>query len=268
MVRRLDRRLVRLGSVMVGVVLLWHAGATAAQTTPSQSAPEQEQAALPTGREVVDRFIDLIGGADAIASVTSYRARGSFELTDQGIVGSLEILAARPDRNVVRVNVPGVGEILSGYDGKVGWTINPASGPAVLSGSALEQAAEDAVFEAVLHPPSMTKDLVTVGQTDFNGQQSYQVKVVFRSGRERFEYYDVVTGMKLGTEGNEETELGLVPTTTFLYNYESFGPLMQATQIVQRPLGFEQVVRLTSFDYDLVPDEAFELPPSIKALIR
>jgi hypothetical protein len=262
MVRRLDRRLVRLGSVMVGAALLWHAGVTA------QTASKQEQAALPTGREIVDRFVDLIGGAGAIASVTSYRARGAFELTDQGIAGSIEILAARPNRHVVRVDVPGVGEILSGYDGKVGWTISPASGPALLTDTALEQAAEDAVFEAVLHPPAMTTELVTVGQTVFNGQQSYQVKVVYRSGRESFEYYDVVTGMKLGTEGRPETEFGATPTTTFLYDYESFGPLKQATRIVQRPLGFEQVVRLTSFDYDQVPDDAFDLPPSIKALIR
>jgi len=262
MFRRIGPRIGRLVSVLAGVVLIAEVGAAA------RPAPGQEPDPLPTGREVVDRFIDAIGGRDAIAAISSYRTRGTFELTDQGLIGELEMIAARPARNVVKVNLPGVGEVLSGYDGKVAWTVNPASGPAVLSGAAAAQAAEDAAFDAVLHPPSLTQELTVVERVEFNDRSCYKVKVVFGSGRELFEYYDIETGLKIGTEGSHETPLGLVPSTTVLSDYRSFGGLRQATVIVQRPLGIEQVVRLVSFEYNAVADEAFELPAAIKALIK
>lgn len=266
MIRRLGHRMVRVASVMAGVAVVWGAGGMAAQTP--QPASQQAEAALPTGRDVVARFVQEIGGADAIGAITSYRAQGTFELTDQGIQGSLELMAARPARNVVRVTVPGIGEILSGFDGKVGWIINPVSGPSLMTGVALQQAEEEALFDAVLHPPSVTEEVSVVEQTVFNGHTSYKVRVLFASGRERFEYYDVGTGLKVGTEGIQETPQGSLPSTTFLRDYQEFGPLRQATQVIQRTLGIEQVFRFTSFEYDQVPDDAFELPPSVKALIR
>lgn len=262
MFRRIGPRVGMLASVLTGV------GLVAGTVAVAASAPGQDQEPLPTGREIVDRFIDAIGGAQAIAAVSSYRARGTFELTGQGLIGDIEMIGARPARTVVRVDMPGVGVILSGYDGKVAWTINPASGPAVLSGAAAEQMAEDAVFGAVTHPPSLTKALTVVERSEFNGRPCYKVRVVFGSGRELFEYYDTETGLKNGTEGSQETALGLVPNTTYLSDYRTFGGLRQATLIVQRPLGIEQVVRLVSFEYDVVADEAFELPPSVKALVK
>jgi hypothetical protein len=38
--------------------------------------------------------------------------------------------------------------------------------------------------------------------------------------------------------------------------------------IVQSAMGFDQVIRFTSYEYDVVPPSAFELPPAIKALIK
>ncbi len=59
----------------------------------------------------------------------------------------------------------------------------------------------------------------------------------------------------------------MVDTVNILRNYRQFGPLMQATTFVQRALGFEQVITVTSFEYDVVPGSAFAPPPAVTALI-
>lgn len=280
MLRRSGRSLVRatlMGVAIAGGIATMvaplagervSAQAASAQAAQVAQAASPTQVALPAGREIVDRYIAAIGGADVIANTESWHATGTFELPGQGITGSLDVYSARPALSLVKVSIAGLGDVQTGYDGKVAWSIEPASGPSVLTGRAHTQAADDARFDAVLHAPSFTRELTTVEQVEFDRQQAYKVKVVLASGRERFEFYSVESGLQVGTEGAQETPMGTVPTTTFLRNYQRFGPMLQATEIVQRPLGFEQVVRITGFEYDNVPPETFALPPAIQALVK
>ena len=43
---------------------------------------------------------------------------------------------------------------------------------------------------------------------------------------------------------------------------------MQPATIVQKALFLEQVLRVTSCEYDVVADQAFDLPAQIKALLK
>lgn len=267
MIRRHVRDLVRLACIATAVAVAAPDGQPGAQQSQAPPA-NQASADLPSGRAVIDRYIEAIGGAETITGTDSWRARGTFELPAQGITGTLEIMSARPARSRVVLDVPGVGIIESGFDGKVAWMIDPVSGPALLTDRALAQAADDAAFDAVLHEPAFTPELTTVERLQFDGRQAYKVRVVFASGREQFEYYDVESGLQIGTEGARQTPMGVVPSTSFLRNYKPFGRTMQATEVVQQTFGFEQVVRIQSFEYDVVPENAFALPPQIQALVK
>ena len=50
----------------------------------------------------------------------------------QKIVGDLEVLTARPAKQLYRVTVPSIGRIENGYDGVIGWSVSPAAGPELL----------------------------------------------------------------------------------------------------------------------------------------
>jgi hypothetical protein len=58
-----------------------------------------------------------------------------------------------------------------------------------------------------------------------------------------------------------------VPTVNVTRNYRKFGALMQATTFVQRALGLEQVVTITSCEYDTVTDATFDPPADVRALV-
>jgi hypothetical protein len=70
----------------------------------------------------------------------------------------------------------------------------------------------------------------------------------------------------LGSEATKASPRGLIPTVNVFRDYRRFGALLQATTVIQRALGMEQEVTITSCDYNLVPDSAFALPASVKAL--
>lgn len=226
-------------------------------------APE----ALPSGRTVVGRHVQALGGVAAFKAISSVHARGRFEVVDRGLAGEFELFTARPNRMLYRVTIPAIGVIENGFDGKVGWTLSPVTGPELLAGQQLAEAADDAWFDGPLYEDGHVASLTTLARTDFDGRPAYKVQVVLRSGHRPLEYFDVDTGLQIGSEATRATPQGLIPTVNILRGYRRFGSVQQATVFVQRALGFEQVVTLTSVEYDVVPDAVFTLPPPIQALV-
>lgn len=226
------------------------------------------QAPLPSAKDVIARHVEAIGGEAAWKAIRSMRATGTFSLPAQKMSGTLDLMTARPARMRLRVTLEGVGKIETGYDGKVGWSIDPISGPAVLSGRELSEMADDSTFDALFYGPAYVKEFVPVAREHFGPTPAIKVKVVLQSGTEQFEYFDAVAGFVLGFEGTRATPMGNVPTTEILSNYKSFGTVKLPTTVRQRALGFETEISIAHVEFDTVPADAFDLPPVIKALIK
>lgn len=236
--------------------------------TLAWSLPLAAQDKLPPAREIIDRFVQVTGGREAMAKVNSRRAVGKISMPAQGVEGDLELFAARPSFMRLRMTIPGVGEIQSGYDGKVAWSMNPLTGPMLLQGKALEQTKADADFDAVFHLDSRYTALETVEKTTFEGRPAWKIRAVRTTGDEDFEYYDAENGLMLGAEVTRESPMGPVKATNVTADYKEFGGVKLAARIVQRLMGTEQVFTITQVEFDKVDKSAFDLPPAIQALVK
>lgn len=234
------------------------------------SAPAwaQDAAKLPSGREVVDRYVKAIGGKAAVTKYKSTRVVGTFSVPAQGLSGTLEVLSAAPDRFLMRVTLPGVGAIANGFDGKVAWLMDPMMGPMLLEGEALAQMKVDADYDGALHNDENCKSLETVARTVFEGTPVYEVRVERQSGGEDFEFYDVASRLLVGSTGRRTLPMGTFDVTNVLSGYKDFGGLRLATRWSQRLMGIEQVMTIGSVEFDTVDASAFALPPQIKALVK
>jgi hypothetical protein len=230
--------------------------------------PQAAQDPLPTARALVDRAVEAAGGAAALKAVKSIRMKGTVSIPDQNMSGDIEVLSARPNKVIMRATITGFGEIEEGFDGKVGWSINPLTGPSLVSGKALDQRAEESWFDAPLHAPDHVREMTVIGRETFDQRPAYRVKVVTASGEEQTEFFDVESGQQIGAEATHETPMGPAPTRTMFRDFKKFGAMtMPATQ-VERIMGLEQVVIASSVEFNVVPATAFDLPPRIKALIK
>lgn len=227
-----------------------------------------QESALPSGQDLVRRHVAAIGGEAAFKAIQSMRVRGRFEITGQNISAEFEQLAARPDKLLMRADIAGVGHTEQGFDGKTAWTIDPQAGPRLLTGRERDETIADAIFDAPLHLPQHVKQLTTLGRVVFDGRVAYRVKVVLTTGVEQEEIFDAETGFEIGWEASRATPLGVLPTTAILRDYRKFGAIMQPTTLVQKALFIEQMLHITSVEYNVVPASTFDAPPSIKALIK
>lgn len=258
MFRRSDLGLVRIVPAAVALLVFAHTA-----TLPATQDPP-----LPSGREILAKHVKAIGGEGPYKAVKSIRASGRFEMPAQQISGDFVMMAARPNKQRTKVSVGAIGEIESGYDGKVGWRTDPMQGPALLTDKELSETADDAWFDGALYGSDFVTEATTVGRVTFEGQQAYKVKLVLKSKNERIEYFDVNTGFQIGSESTRATPQGPVPVISVLRDYRKYGALMLPASLTQKLMGIEQIVNINTYEFDNVPADAFDLPPAIKALIK
>jgi hypothetical protein len=249
----------------------WPAPLLGAEPTPSQPNPPSEPAALavsPAAEAVLARFVKEIGGKEAFDKIQSQHLTGKFEMSAQGLNGALEVLAKRPNRLLIKITLPGVGELLQGFDGAVGWTADPVTGPRLLEGEMLEQIREQANFDAVLHERARFKSIRNNGVMRFEGKDCLVLKLVKASGRESTEYYDGQTGLLVGSTEVQETPLGAMPVTGVIGEYKKFGDILFATRLSEAMGPLTQVMSFQTMEFNTVDDSVFALPGPIKELLK
>jgi hypothetical protein len=247
--------------------------APAPKTSPKRAAAEPAQKAaqsdaLPAARSIIDRHIKAVGGRAAFTARTSTHATGTVSIAATGMTGSIDVFAAKPDKSLARITIGGIGALEEGFDGKVGWSINPLTGPTLAQGKELDQKRFDSDFLADLHTDERFESMRTLEKTDFEGRQCYKLQLVRRGGGEDIEFYDVETGLKAGTIFTRESPMGPMKSTTIETDYKKFGPLLMPTTVKATMMGVQQVITVTSVEYDKVDPATFETPAQIKALLK
>ena len=213
-------------SAAAAAVLILAAGAAGA-------VPLQPQE-LPPAQEVIARYVEAIGGAEAIRGHSSTHGRGTMELLGQGIRGEVQIYAAAPDKSLLVVSFADMGiEIRTGYNGEVAWSTDPMTGERILQSDERQQIVDESDYYADLHDPAGFQSMETVEMTEFAGRSTYKVKLVYNSGRQSFEYFDVESGRLVGEEGLQHSFMGAINVRAFASDYQRFGDIMVPTKIVQ-----------------------------------
>lgn len=238
----------------------------AAEAAAPKPAAKQEK--LPAATEIIAKFVKAIGGKDAILKHDTQTVRGTFQMPAQGISGKLEVFASKPNKMVINVQIPSLGDMRTGYDGTVGWSMNNLTGPMVLEGKQLEQIKEQADFASVLHEEKSFKSMETVGIETFDGKECYKLKLVRTTGAETIEYYEIKTGLLIGLVAQQESPLGTITVSSVLSDYKKFGEASYATKTVQSMGPMQQTITIDSIDFGKVPADAFALPEPIKAMVK
>jgi len=231
-------------------------------------APAAAQDPLPSAQQIIHRYVEAMGGREAVLGHTSSRSSGTFSMPAAGISGTLLAQSAVPNLTVLRLEIPGLGTSLTGFDGEVGWSVDPNMGARLLEGAKLAALKEGSSRLAAVRDPSLFQEQQTVELSEMNGEACYKVRMLWRSGRETFDCFSSESGLLVGSMSRQSTPMGEIDVVTLMDQYRETGGVLTATRIRQQMLGQEQVMTLDSIEYDVVEPSAFDLPEVIRALIR
>lgn len=243
------------------LVLVLTVGISAAQ----DAAPAT---AAPAVAEIIARHVAAIGGAEAVQGRSGHTMIGKLSMPAAGIEGTLEVVAAPPDKFYLRLEIPGLGAILQGFDGETGWTLDPMTGPMVLEGKARLQVLEQSRWDAALYPADRYEVQELLGEVDFRGAPAWKVRMVTVTGMETLEYFGVESGLLVGNEIEAETPLGSIRVVSSLADYREFDGLRIPTRLEQDlgPQG-KQIMTIEDVVVGNVDPSVFELPDQIRAMV-
>jgi hypothetical protein len=234
--------------LLAGVALLW---------------PQADR--LQTADAVLERYKHVLGGADAIKRVQSETVRGEIEATDmQG--RATFVYYAKPFKSLIKIKRPDGGEVTSGFDGSISWSINP-KGATIDRDTAVEAMRRDTDFQYPLHQPDYFQKLEFAGVTQFDGRSCYWLHGTTHWGKDNNQFYDVQTGLLAGYRFQADDSSGGVAIALF-QDYKNFGGPLVATRSTTRSAGQSRTFTYRSVSYETIADSLFELPPAVKALMK
>src|SRR5262249_4267845 len=126
-----------------------------AQGNQQKPADSKPTAALPSADQIIDKYVQALGGKAAIEKQTSRVSKGSFELPAFGASGTAEIFEKGPNKTLAVITIAGFGVVQEGFDGKVAWGQDPQNGLREKTGAELAAAKLDSEF----HKPIKIKQL-------------------------------------------------------------------------------------------------------------
>ncbi len=221
----------------------------------------------PTPAEIIARFVEGLGGEDALRARTSATMKGPMEIPAVGLTGDATIYTMAPDKYLETAAIPGFGDQIRGFNGKIGWQEDPMQGAQVLDGEMLKQAARNARFYSELEYDELYPEQTVAGKVDWNGQSAWQLDLVDQDGGEHTHYFSEDTGLLVGMEMTLTSEMGSADATINTGEYKDFGGVMAPSRVIVAIMGMEIIQTMESVTWNDVDESVFEPSDAIKALL-
>lgn len=230
-----------------------------------QSTEESAVGDLPLPSVLFEKHISTIGGEESLRALTAQSIHGKLIIKAMGIEGNMHVISAVPNKIKTTIELGQFGKSISGYDGKVGWTMDPMAGNMILEGEALKQMMTRADFYSNnLHLGKDALKLETVQTVNFDDAEQFKVLLVDADGEESYLYFSKETGLLSGVDKMELGMMGKAPTQIRMSNYVETNGIKTARLIKSSQNGVETIIELDSVSYEALADNVFDLPIEIQ----
>jgi hypothetical protein len=221
--------------------------------------------ALPPAKDLIAKYVAAVGGVDAFKKYKSVRVKAALDIPAQGMSGTIVILSRLPNETLMKIEIPGIGEMKQGSNGEVAWFSNPMQGSRVISGKEAEAMTEgpDPMNYLRLSPSITSSE--TVEKATYDGKECYKVKHTYKTGRTTVDCFALTDGLIVATVAKAAGPMGDIEQTTILSAYKEFHGMKRPTTMVIETQGMQQVLTISDVTYDDVQDAEMVLPPEVQA---
>jgi photosynthetic reaction center cytochrome c subunit len=215
------------------------------------------EAAKPAAESLLDKYLAVVGGADAVKKVTSRVEKGSLTgFRDQ--TAAIEIFAKAPDKRISVVYMK-EGESVTAYDGKVGWLSVPGR-VHMMNGAESAGARLDADMEFATHVKTFYPKWTTMPGEKIDGRETWLV--VGKEGSPPLKlYFDQKSNLLLRMVRYTDSPLGYNPTQIDYADYRDAGGVkIPYRWTISRP-GNIFTVQVEQMQQNVPVDDAKFVPP-------
>lgn len=228
---------------------------TTEATPPFPQGLDEEAAPtnLPGAEQIVDKYVQAVGGMSAIQKVHSRVETGKISLGPRQF--PLEVFVQGPDKSATVMHVPN-GENVTGSNGHEAWSTAPGRPLRMMSSSDVASARLDADLQFPADAKQVFKEM-RVEKEEKIGDRSAYVVVGAREGQPPLRlYFDTQSSLLLRQVRYAESPLGLNPTQIDYSDYRDQGGLKIPFQrIISQPRG-RSTIQIERIEQNAAIDDA------------
>ncbi len=214
----MERRLA--ATTVVLLFIFFSQFQSAQQAQQSIDVKSNSPVDTPAVDQIINKFVQAIGGAAAYRKLTSRAIKGTFVIVDsQNLTGSFESYEKAPNKSVVVLNFPDAGTLREGYNGVIGWSQQPQEEVRVMTGTELASTKVDSDFYKDIRLLEVFPKLTFMGTEKVGDKLTHKLEGVSKEGYSETMYFAVESGLLLRTDSVEETPVGKVVFEIYLDDY-------------------------------------------------
>lgn len=201
---------------------------------------------------VMEKYLDAIGGRDALAKVEDRTTimRG----TAMGQALTIIVKQKAPNKMRQEVKAGGMDQTII-FDGEKG-VMKAATKNVDVTGKELEQLKIEATMELLLDIEGNGVKLDFEGTEKINGKDAHKIKMTLPSGIRWFNYFDAESGLKIKEQKEMQTQMGLIEQVVTYDNYTEVEGIKYPFKITQSfgPQSVEMTVSSVKVNKGLADD--------------
>jgi hypothetical protein len=190
---------------------------------PGSPSPTPE--ALPALNQILDHYVQAVGGAETLTKITSRTVKGSRIGADNVLVPE-EVYQKAPDKLLTVTSYPNV-VFSNGYNGTIAWAHSSRDGATPLPEQLVAQLKRDAVFYKELKTQELYSQLVVLGRASVRDADAYVVQAKPADGPVEKLFFDVRTGLLVRRYTESDTPLGKLPLQIDYEDYRAVDGIQQ-----------------------------------------
>ena len=221
---------------------------------------QEPQKSLPSSDQLIDKFIQAVGGASAIDKISSRVMKGTIDFGGRSL--PIDIYDKAPDKRISFTHMPEGGDSVTAFNGHEGWLGFPGRPARDMHGSDLEAAAMDADLQFPTHLKQMVNQAKVRGPEKIGDHDAFEVIGQPEGKPPLHLYFDKDSGLLVRLVRYGDTALGLLPTQIDLADYrEADGVKVPYRWTLARPSG-RFTIQVSEMKQNVPVDDAkFVKPP-------
>src|SRR5262245_19575153 len=209
----------KLAEILFVIVMMAAAAAGKPQEKEKKAPDTKPVAGLPSVDQILDKYVQALGGKAAVQKVTSMVMKGTFEVPAFGASGTIERYAKAPNKFAIVVEIGGFGTVQQVFNGTAGWSQDPQNGMRELTGKELAQTKVEADIYREIKLKELFPKMVVVGKDKVADRDVYVIEATSADVGSAKMYFDAQNSLLVRTDQTAYNAGEEIPTQTFFEDY-------------------------------------------------
>jgi hypothetical protein len=237
--------------------------AAVAPLPPLMGAGVTSQPALPTVDEILNKYLQALGGDTALNKIRTRVRKGSVQI-GTGPSGTFEIYEAAPNKSVLMGTLPPpLGSVHQGFDGAIGWVKNQ-NGVFEMSGDGLAQAKREGNFFADTKLKEQFTTMAVKGKELLGNREVFVLEGTRADGTWERLLFDAESGLLLRRYWETSTFFGQLPSGIDYDDYRKVGKVRLPFTIRRSRSGTNLVLNVAEIKLNLPLDDSMFKKPVLQ----